>query len=416
MSDIFILVLGAAVAFLFLCRIRTASGTTSTPAHLFSLGWGTTLLASQCALSGRLAPSTYGLAILVVAWWFFLLGCLLVHAKYPPVAQDSIPTLALRPHVGRLLLFSLIALQAVAVWHELSFASSGGIPGTFEELALSRSQHGARAVVFPGPLGLFRWSHVYYLPLAFALHGQRRLSGRLLCASVIAALVMSLPRFTRAPLLQTAVVAGCAWTVVQQPSQRRQLVVGSGIVLLVSLFFVVSQQFILQANKNSNVELNDAVSGYFAASPQAFDELLHNQRLFDDNGFYSLDFLYVPLEKLSLVESHPDLVRPKAPTFVSTNLYTFLDAYLMDFGLLGVVLGSFVTGAFSTIYFTSATESKRLWAIVGFGYVMFACVMASANNEFIRAGMPICLGFGWIIDRVVTVRPQDEELTQGDLS
>ena len=374
-----------------------------TPAHAFSLTWVVMLLGSQYAMGGALAPSAFALVVLTAAWWCFLFGSLAVFRIVSSWAGVPTSQQNLKPNVAPALLIALVGLQALAVYLEVR-QSGIAVPGSVDELADLRISHELQTMEsLPFLLGIFRWGHVLYIPLAFALYAKGGRSRLWWAVPVLVALALGSVKFTRAPLLQVAVVALWSWHAILRPSRRKRLAAITVSAALVVAAFFLFQDRLVGVDPNALYDTSEAVWAYVVAPAKAFGELLENPGLFGDLGPYSLDSLYFLLFKLSIIEGYSGLIRPFVAVPMPTNLFTFLDAYTADAGVPGALLGAFLTGAFGAVVYAHAMRTRRVGPIVLGAYVMYCSLMAPANNEFIRIALPIYVLLAWAMDRIVTL-------------
>jgi len=260
-------------------------------------------------------------------------------------------------------------------------------------------------VEYPFSFSIWRWGHVFYIPLALCLHARRLISGRTLAAVIGVAVVMAFGRYTRAPVLQVAVISLVCWAYLYRPSQRTKVIVACAIGAAALGAFAMSQINLMLSDAPSGTTPLESVFGYLGGSPLAYQSLLHGD-VPRDPGIYSLDAVNYVLFKLSLISNYIGVVRPYTDLPMTTNIYTFLDAYTMDAGIVGALAGSFLTAALLALVFSRLRSRPSYASLTLYAYLAYCCVMTPANNEFIRTGVFINAGLAWVIGRMVRVRPK----------
>jgi oligosaccharide repeat unit polymerase len=398
--------LGVALVLLRLIGVRT--GDWLTHAHLFSVLWGANLLVCQVALGGLLRPGVVTIAILFAAWWLFLAGTLWTVRRHSVERAESV---AVRRPAAIAILATLIGLQCLAVAFEMNRLqlAPGSMVGDFFRTGPELRLSGVYSTIdYPFSFSIWRWGHVLYIPLAFILHSRKMISGKLLGVVSVLASLMAFGRYTRAPLVQLAVCSFVGWMFLYRPAARTRLVVGGAIAVSATLVFVATEvnlANLIGAGTSAQFAPAESMFGYIGGSPRAYESLLKGEFAGEGGGFYSLESINYLSYRLSIISGYPELTRPYANIPVPTNVYTFLDAFTLDLGLLGAFLGSLVTGALGGWLYSRLAVRSGYAMLVVYGYFAYGCVMALANNEFIRIGFPLTVLLSLVIDAVITIRP-----------
>lgn len=393
-------VCGYAIALSLLMLIWRKTGDYLTFAQVFSLFWGLCILSAQIPPATVAAPDLITILILFVAWWAFLLGALLVLAKPLP---RYVPCYDLNKKRALMALWSLVGLHAVAWWVGLpdfdrfDFTSWSNVVSGLADL---RVRHGLKTEM-PWFLQFVGSGFIYYFPLAVLLLRKGWISRSGLSVIVLMGVFMSLTRFSRAPFLWAAVVLLFSWKLVYKP-KAKAVVLTSLIAAAVFIGVFFWMQIILVGSTWSVQGVYAILDGYWGGSMRAYSTIVHGEYPRYEYGLYSLDAINWALAKLGLISGYPELVRNYGTN--ATNLYTFLDAYTLDFGIFGAFAGAFVTGIIVAVAYRMVKIYFRLSTLVMYATLTFFCAMSTANNEFIRNTIPMMLVFGIAVDLLITVR------------
>ncbi len=394
--------IGATGGGVLLIRVTKQSKDWVTFAHFFSFVWFFILLASQVLLNGAIRPQETTLIVLYVAWWVFLVGALFrLENRETTTASAQVVSLTR----GRMVLFAIILLQMIAIYLEINLLDItlsdylGGLSTLLPELRLSGI---LLQLDLPWYLQIWRWGYVYYIPLAFLLYSQKHISRFVFIAVLLLGLISTPSMFTRSPIIQFIIISYISWVTILKPKFSRQIVLGA-IFLLSSMFlFVAMQQIIAGSARSTN--LNEQLAAYFGGSAKAYETILLGQYP-REAGFYSLDMINFPLNRLGIIESYPGLTRPFVYTPVSTNIYTYLDAFTLDWGVIGALLGSFFLGLIIAWLYNRVYKAPTYSNVVIYGYAVYACAMSPINNEFIRFGMLLVILISWGLGKFIEASP-----------
>jgi oligosaccharide repeat unit polymerase len=342
----------------------------------------------------NLSPMT--LAVLFAAWWALLAGALLTIR--PPAAVGA-ADVAINRRRSLAVVLLLVTLQAIVVVYELPTIGAEQSSDRIILALRSRDASSDRDKC-PWYLESFRNSSFVYLPLALLLRKRGWLSRRVFCLLVAVTCLMAVARMTRAPLMAAMITVWAAWLLLYRPRPLRAWGLMAGGVVAFSAVFLTIQVTLLSRQLHT-VEGVQVIEGYYGGSMRAFESIV-NGTFPRESGYYSADMFYYVLNKLGVIESYPSLIRPYAGN--GTNIYTFLDAYMLDAGFFGVLLGAVLTGAAGGWLFTQASRRHSLIMVTSYGVFVYCVAMAVANNEFIRIGPVLTIILAGSANRLVVRR------------
>jgi oligosaccharide repeat unit polymerase len=377
------------------------------PAHvlLYCVTWTPCMFFSHFIFDAGIRPKLTTTVILFGAWWIFLLGSLipLAFAKkrsanyyHATGAPTAIP-----------IIYILAATQLAAIYFELSHfqSSSQGfrVVNFLDDLVRLRLAGVTMDVQLPPLLGTFRWAHVFYIPLAIYIRFRRQISRTHLCGIVLFAAVSACLHFTRAPLVQLSIVILISWSFIYKPSGRVIFFVLGGAGLLLGSMFIYSQNAIIARDVNAHVALGESLVSYFGASPFAYETIVdgHYPRA---EGIYTVDALNFFLNKVGVIDEYPGLARSYIYYPVVTNVYTYLDAFTIDFGVFGALAGALLVGAGCSTVYVIVRNSQNVGLVILYAYLSYCCLMSPINNEFIRMGVFVTIVVGWCVGKLVVYR------------
>lgn len=394
MVDLLLLnTVGFCGALLLLCWITSRAGSGNTFAHLFSLAWGPCILAAQFFTTATYPISLRTLAILFSAWWVLLVGALSSLERQPSIAPRDV-TINKRRAIA--LILCLVSLQTALVIYEMP-AGVAKQPSHEVVLALRTTSQSPGWSKCPWWLEVFRGAYFVYLPLAVLLRKHDWLSRRMFYTLVITACLLALTHMTRAPLLANMIALWASWALLYRPRALRAwgLLLG-GTVAFGTVFVTI--QAVLMSHQDHTAEGVQLVEGYYGGSMRAFESIVDGTFPRED-GYYTADMVYYTLHKLNMVDTYPSVVRPYGNN--RTNIYTFLDAYMLDAGLFGVLLGAAATGVVGGWLFTKASRRHDAVTLAAYAMFLYCIAMAPANNEFIRINPLLTTILAVIVNRFV---------------
>ncbi len=388
-----VLTVGIIVAGLLLTLIIRRTEDFLNAASLFSLVWFLNLLACEVLPYKELRLELTTLLVVVGAWWLFLIGFLVSCLFRWPVMSGAGAVSAVR---GRLLLVALIGLQIAAVVLEVRqtilLGGAKDLLGRLTALAEMRTSGTTGNVEIPAVWNIWRWDFALYLPLAFLLRKGGALRRRWLALTCAIALVSAVLRFTRAPLLNVITICIVGAWILRRPEERpwrearRRLVAVSLAFVAFALVFGVMQAALSKAGVGPTVGAAEALKEYAGGPLRAYQDLLQDRVWLKSDRIYSLDFLDFLAFKLGVRSNYEGSVRPWIDFGVTTNIYTFLDAFTIDAGVWGALMGSLTLGFGVGWLFSLARRRGGYWSFVMYSYSAYNCLMIGANNQFIQFG------------------------------
>jgi oligosaccharide repeat unit polymerase len=379
-----------------MCTVRARCG--STFVHLFGIIWGSSILAAQCFTTATAILSPETLAILFGAWWCLLLGGLFVF-KRRPTRFPRLPVLNSRRAV--ITVFALIALQAAVVIWELP--DLGNALAVKQLAVVLRVAGIGLATKCPWWLEIFRGAYFVYIPILILLR-RRRIVSRWTVATVLAvSATLSLSHMTRSPLLGASMALWASWLLIYRKTALRAWIAIGGVATVLILVFFLSESLIHPDNKSGFVENVQLFEPYFGGSMHGFETIMDGS-FPRSPGLYSADMFYYTLNKLGLIDldSFPSIVRPYGDN--NSNVYTFLDAFTLDAGAFGALIGSMVIGLLGAILFNKASRNPSIVLVTAYSSFCYYISMSILNNEFTRINVVVTLALAAIVSQFVCER------------
>lgn len=367
--------------------IKAYNGVISIHLYLFSAVWLFLLLSTQ--FSGpTYAISTRTFGVFLAAWLLLYIGNLISCSiwgdgqKIVPYEYNLVKM--------KWLLRTLVFLSIIA--NVLFYRSLYGLLDAPEKLIVLRTEEGREAIMEVGGTFFNNFGRIYniYLPLAVYLYKRKTIGGTYLVILLIIALITAFASLTRAPILNVLICFFVPFFVMKIKLKKLAVMVGGGAILALMIW---STALIAEMNASfdGSSDLAGSFSLYTTGSLKAYDHLLNGHYLdlaHYDVPYYSLDFMNFLLKKLGLINTYPSLIR--SFTFdIETNVYTFLDAPTLDFGLPGALFGALFMGLLTGYFATKVSTNNGLVSLVMYCYCTFAFAFSFMNNEFIRSSFVI---------------------------
>jgi oligosaccharide repeat unit polymerase len=377
-----------------MCTVRARCG--STFVHVFGIIWASSILAAQCFTTATAVLSPETLAILFGAWWCLLLGGLFVF-KRRPKRSLRLPLVNSRRAV--IAVFALIALQATVVIWELP--DLGSVLAVKQLAVVLRVAGIELATKCPWWLEIFRNAYFVYIPLLILLRRRRIVSRWTVMTILTVSATLSFSRMTRSPLLGTSMALWASWFLLYRKSALRAWIAIGGVASVIILVFFISEPLLHPDNKSGFVENVQLFEPYFGGSMHGFQTIIDGS-FPRSPGFYSADMVYYALNKLNLIDpdSFPSIVRPYGDS--NTNVYTFLDAFTLDAGPIGALIGSMVIGLLGGILFNKATRNPSIVLVTAYSSFCYYISMSILNNEFTRINIVVTLALAAVASQCIS--------------
>jgi oligosaccharide repeat unit polymerase len=208
---------------------------------------------------------------------------------------------------------------------------------------------------------------------------------------------------TRSPLLGASMALWTSWLLFYRQSAFRAWIAIGGVASVIILFFFVSESLIHPDNKSGFVENVQLFEPYFGGSMHEFETIMDGS-FPRSPGLYSADMVYYTLNKLDLIDpdSFPSIIRPYSDN--NSNVYTFLDAFTLDAGPIGALIGSMAIGLLGGILFNKASMNPSIVLVTAYSSFCYYISMSILNNEFIRINVVVTLALAAIVSQFVCKR------------
>ena len=373
-------------------------------ASAFSLVWGISLLVNMTYADGLLRVSTSTLVVLYGAWWALLAGALVI--LYLPLGPLNARAEIARRRALYALGF-LLAANACALYFDLGVGvaiRSTSLSELTSDLAIARIEGELLGTSPPLLLGMFRYAYVLYIPLLSIMWRNKWIKTPWFVAICAASGIACLTHFTRAPLVGLLVVLFVS-LVVAFPERRSKFLRWGAVLTGAFVVLFISMQMLLAGQERQTEEaFNDSLAAYCGGPMKAYDLLVKGEYP-AQRGLYSMDMINYVFHRMGLIRTYPSLVREEVEVPFRTNVYTFLDAFTLDFGTLGGVLGAFGIGGLVAVFYRAAGP-KKYFGTTAYCLTTYYLVMAGMNNEFIRFDFPMFVMLAWLIQLVICPLPR----------
>lgn len=325
-------------------------------------------------------PNTLSIEVVIffyICWLLYILGSSLLHHQ-TLIERESNRSYYYRV---KILVLVLVVCCVISNWELFSLIINAG---NLNAWAALRKENGFEDLESNMFFTIFQRVYLIYIPLSLYLLYHKKISRLVFIILLLTGIAFSLLKFTRAPLLNLLMILLVSYIYIYSKKLPLfTIIITASIVLIV---FISSMLILSSEAKNYNV-IDDVNLYLFAGqvSYQDFYDGIYIDNNKYDVGNYSLDFINYILKKVGLIESYPSYVREysyRAKVF--TNTYTYLDCFTYDLGLLGALIGSFLTGLFSDFSYHIYIKRRNIFALIFYGFVCYYNCFVFANNEFIR--------------------------------
>lgn len=359
------------------------------------------------------APTPETVLLLYTGWIAFLLGMAIVvrsRSTRSPCATRITPV---NPRLAPLVLVALMLAHLAYTVAVVNFTGLVGIlfhasqSGAVEAMAANRLNSARNSLAKVGwYLEAWHIAYVYYVPLALYLYRQRQISKKVLLFVWVFAGVSSLVLFSRVHLLMLLVFGLVAWTVLFRPSGWKVVRAAGALMCLVTALFIGMQAALTRVDFNTKTQLSDQLATYAVSSAMSFQELLNGNyhQANPHNAMYVGEGIYYVLGKLSLLNAEEYPIGYRAVVFVpnSSNVYTFLDAFALDFGTAGIILGPFAMGMGMAWVYNRVRMRTSYPLVLLYGLCVYSCSVANLANFLFTPAVPIFLGTVFLLRPLVS--------------
>ncbi len=345
-------------------------------------------------------PELSTLIVFYIAGSCFLLGSILLISlsKLPISKSYTYDFYKIKVALASIILLSIMAnIQYLFLLKSLGiFDSELGL------LSLRLPQ--TRELVYSSSVfsTLFRRSHYIFIPLALYLASNKQISRLTLVAILVFAIIINGMEFTRAPLLSVCIISIISYLIFFTVKRRPLILFTLISIIFLTLFGYITTQIEERVTVDKLTESEFQL--YTFGGVKAYENILYNHynkgKFY--NSYYTFDFINYPLKRLGLIDGYPSLEREYSYS-PPTNLYSFLDAFTLDFGITGAFIGCFILGIIVSFAYVKSL-SKNLAYVIIYSSCCYYVAMSPLNNEFIRFGFVIIIIQALIIDRFIRVR------------
>jgi oligosaccharide repeat unit polymerase len=257
-------------------------------------------------------------------------------------------------------------------------------------------------------------AYVYYVPLALYLYWQRQISRTILLFVWGFACVSSLVLFSRVHLLMLLIFGLVAWRVLFRPSGWKVARTAGALMCVAMALFVGMQTVLARMDFNTKTLLSDQLATYTVSPALSFQELLNGNypQANPHDALYVGEGIYYVLGKLSLLNAQEYPIGFRAFVLVPhpSNVYTFLDAFALDFGRVGIILGPFVMGMGMAWVYNRVCIRTTYPLVVLYGLCVYSCSVANLANFLFTPAVPIFLGTVFLLRLLVSADTRSRAL------
>jgi oligosaccharide repeat unit polymerase len=359
--------------------------------YIYTVVWAILVFGNQI-IGPPYLVSLETLIVVYLAWITFYLGSIFIYLYYANEHNGTDREVVYSTARLKMALYFLIVLSIIANY--LFFQNAASKLQGLANLAMLRST-AARDVLTESNMfyNLFGRSYNIYIPMAFLLYNKKKLPPYILAIIVIIALATSASTFTRAPILNVLICILVSVVLsgkkIRLNAMTASLVLGF-VGLLSYLTNEINTKLSLVKVKNADELFVNTIYVYIFGGIRAYQDILeglyidHKAKYYDAYA-YSLDFLNYFLKRLGFIEEYPGLIREyMRGADIPTNVYTYLDCFTLDLGIVGALLGSTFLGIITTYIAVQAHYKRTITMTTLYCFCCFGMSIIFMNNEFIR--------------------------------
>lgn len=348
--------------------------------NIFSVVWLTILCGSMLfPLDFKIELRTY--LVLLISWLFYLFGSFSLKNKSfdePSVAEYDLKRM-------KIVLYALLVLSMLAYLLSLkdvlyfftSLESWATLRG--DSLFLEATSENIFYTIFAR-------NYSIYLPLAIYLFSKGNLKKKYLILIFLYGLFTSILSFSRAPLLELIVVSAVSYMYVYKVYRIPVVKIVLFVLFFVTIF-IFSQSVLFSLNEYSSFDAEYQVKMYLFGSVSNYQLILdglYPDRTVYDSVFYSFDFINYILQRFGAITNFPSQVREFNNYIDGSNVYTYIDAFTLDFGIWGAFIGSFLIAVFNKYIYILYSKKSSLFSLIIYSLICYFSIMMFVNNEYIR--------------------------------
>lgn len=350
---------------------------------IFSAVWIFLILGSQ--VTKFVVLEEYTLTIVYISWYFFLLGSYIFTNKINGNKKtiQELSNIKAERNLIRIC-FALTLLSFVLNFDILKnvffdFSSFSDWAQMRDDDAFSEFRDNNFLYT------LFGNTSNIYIPISIYLFVKKKISSWTFALIYFVATLLALATFNRAPLLFLLIISLVSYSFITGKVPHK--LIFSSTVIMLFLFMLTS--YYLNINSNDSESSSNLAFIYIFGGISAYQNLLNDGYIAIssfDSQFYSFDFINYILKTIGIITTYPNLVR-EYDLKVMTNVYTYLDCFTLDFGILGAFFGSFIIGLISKIFYLKFVNNRSIFYLIIYATFCYYASFIFMNNEYIRFGV-----------------------------
>lgn len=399
--------------------------------NIFSFFYASGLAGSQIWF-GVILESEYRLneetlIIFFLSWWAFLCGSVLLLRGITPISKVTVLKYIKKSNSRNALFFLIVAnlIYNIVIWN---------VNGTFAALAhmdlnfvdtMASNRVANSGDLSKGHVGwyfeLWHIAYIYYVPLAMYMYRMGYTSKKFVTVVSAGGMISSLILFSRIQFLMLLVVMFVTWTILFRPSRKVVLSKVAAILSFAFLLFVGMQAFIAKNEiLPSESTITERVVTYAFSPLPSYQELLNGgyEEANPHEAFFTLQAMYYFAGKLGFLDAaeYPIGFREYVSAPYPTNVYTYLDAFTIDFGWAGAVIGSFIIGIFVAVIYRCLSAAIGFFTLMIYALSVYGCGVAMLTNMFIQHVFVLQIATVLVIHMLLTISVNSSKFASFDLN
>jgi len=347
---------------------------------IFTLVWLLVIVGSQ--LSGYVVLRLPTLVVVYLSWYFFIIGSYITDKNLDfgpaePIKVISIDKLKTACYV--LAILSIIANLDILKDVFFNFSSLEVWAKMRNDQAFSDYRDGNYFYT------IFGNTSNIYLPLAIYLFMEKKIGRVALLVIYLVSILIAIAAFTRAPMLYLIIISIVFYANYAKSVPYKLILISFSVLVFIFGF----STFVIGEVSNYTIDTDSAINIYIYGGIAAYQNLLEGKYIIFqtyDSNFYSFDFINYILKTFRIINSYPDLVR-EYDLEVPTNVYTYLDCFTLDFGIVGAFVGSYILGYLCKTVYIRYDKNRSVFDLILYCTACYFSSFIFMNNEFIRFGV-----------------------------